>query len=100
MNAPIEADQHERDSEVIAAMRQPALALERILATQLELFINVVGQPTVRLSSPTERPYVESWPLRSDLVKAWIAEFVWDQSCILLAEREIDRIITVLVGKA
>ena len=100
MTAPIEVDQHESDSEVIAAVRQPALALKQILATQPELFINIVGQPTVRLSGPTERPHAESWPLRSGRVKAWIAEFMWDLSCIVLAEREIDRIITVLIGKA
>lgn len=78
----------------------PASALERILATKPELFINIVGQPTIVLPTSSDQPLPKTWPLRSERIKAWVAEFVWGQSGIILAEREIDRIVTVLVGKA
>ena len=88
------------DTEVNAGGRLPANALERILAMKPKLFINLVGQPTIGLPTASEQPLPKTWPLRSERVKAWVAEFVWDQSGIVLAEREIDRIVTVLVGKA
>ena len=88
------------DTEVNAGGRLPANALERILAMKPKLFINLVGQPTIGLPTTSEQPLPKTWPLRSERVKAWVAEFVWDQSGIVLAEREIDRIVTVLVGKA
>lgn len=100
MTAPLKPDPPGSDKDVITIVRQTALALERILATRPELFINIVGQPTIRLPQVSELSHSETWPLRSDRVKAWIAEFVWDQSGIVLAEREIDRIVTVLAGKA
>ncbi len=88
------------DLEVVAVARHPALALDLILATQPELFINVVGQPTIGLPFSSTPPNRDTWPLRSERVKAWIAEFVWERAGMVLAEREIDRIVTVLVGKA
>lgn len=93
------------DADPIPNVRQPAFALDRILAEQPELYINLVGQPTIVLAETTQsaspdRPQSRIWPLRSDRVKAWIAEFTWNESGIVLAEREIDRIVTVLVGKA
>lgn len=100
MTAATPPDSTDNDGDVIAVVRQPAFALERILAMKPELFINVVGQPTIGLPSSPERIQQKIWPLRSERVKAWIAEFTWDQSQIVLAEREIDRIVTVLVGKA
>lgn len=100
MTTQVDTEPVGNDSEVIAAGRQPALALEQILTTNLELYINFVGQPTIGLPNSLERPRREYWPLRSERIKAWVAEFVWDQFGVVLAEREIDRIVTVLVGKA
>lgn len=79
---------------------KPASALERILATKPKLFINIVGHPTIVLPMSSDQSLPKTWPLRSERIKAWIAEFVWGQSGVILAEREIDRIVTVLVGKA
>lgn len=87
-------------SDANNSARQPAIALEQILATNPELYINLVGQPTIGLPPSPERLRREHWPLRSERVKAWVAEFTWDQFGDILAEREIDRIVTVLVGKA
>jgi hypothetical protein len=100
MTSATAPDSTDNETDVIAVVRQPALALALILATKPELFINVVGQPTIGLPSSPERLQQKTWPLRSERVKAWIAEFIWHQSGIVLAEREIDRIVTVLVGKA
>lgn len=97
VTAPAPADD---EKVAIAPVKQSAIALERILATKPEVFISFVGQPTILLPVSPERPGSNTWSLRSDRVKAWIAEFTWEQSRIVLAEREIDRIITVLVGKA
>ena len=49
MTTQVEPEPVGNDSEVIAAGRQPALALEQILTTNLELYINFVGQPTIGL---------------------------------------------------
>ncbi len=87
-------------SDVVTAGGSPALALKTILAMQPELFINIIGQPTIRLPGVQKRPLPITCPLRSDRVKAWIAELMWSRFGIVLAEREIDRIVTVLVGKA
>src|SRR5687768_13761593 len=87
-------------AESVTVARQTAAALQLILNTQPELFINLVGQPMIVLPSAGEQPSSGPWPLRSDRVKAWFAEVVWKQLRVVLAEREIDRIIIVLVGRA
>ena len=88
------------DTETTTASRQSASALERILATEPDLYINVVGQPTIKLPTSSGQPLPQTWLLRSERIKAWIAEFMWDQTGVVLAERVIERIVTVLVGKA
>lgn len=100
MTALNNSDQRGNVPERAEVVSQPAMALALILETRPELFINVVGQPTIRLPDVPGRSTPETWPLRSDRVKAWIAEFVWNRTGIVLADREIDRIVTVLVGKA
>jgi hypothetical protein len=100
MTTSQETESSGSDAAVNAAVRQPALALERILASRPDLYINVVGQPTIRIPIVSERPQRDTWPLHSNRVKAWIAELVWAQSGIVLAEREIERVVMVLVGKA
>lgn len=100
MTALNNSDQRGNDPERADVVSQPAMALALILETRPELFINVVGQPTIRLPDAPGRSTRVTWPLRSERVKAWIAEFVWNRTGIVLADREIDRIVTVLVGKA
>lgn len=81
-------------------VKQDALALEMILAEQPELFCDIVGTPRIRLPPVRDHPAEEPWCLRSERVRAWIAEFMWEQSKLVLLDREIDRILNVLEGKA
>lgn len=78
-----------------------ALALGLILnEPQLELFCDSVGIPRIRLPPVRNSTGEEPWPLRSDRVRAWIADFVWERAAIILLDREIDRILNILEGKA
>lgn len=87
-------------AESVSVAQQAGIALELILDQKPELFVNLVGQPVIALPTPEEQPTARPWPLRSERVKAWIAELVWQRQDIVLGERDIDRIITVLIGKA
>jgi len=81
-------------------VKQDALALEMILAEQPELFCDIVGTPRIRLPPARDHPPEEPWCLRSERVRAWIADFFWEKSKRVLLDREIDRILNVLEGKA
>ncbi len=77
-----------------------AAALKIILGLAPEVFCNVVGTPCIRLP-PTETGLdLGEWPLQSSRVRAWIGETMWEGSGIVLLEKEITRILTVLEGKA
>jgi hypothetical protein len=91
---------HSHPPDSAAGSGQVATALELILNQQLELFINLVGQPIIELSTGSGESNGVSCSLHSDRVKAWIAEFAWERLKIVLGEREIERIITILHGKA
>lgn len=83
------------------AQRPDALALGLILSEPLlELFCDILGQPRIRLPPTYDHPAEEPWSIRSERVRAWIAEFVWERSSLILQDREIDRILNVLEGKA
>ncbi len=78
-----------------------ALALELILKEpSLELFCDSGGQPRIRLPPIRQHPTEEPWRIRSERVRAWIADFVWERSKDILQDREIDRILNILEGKA
>ena len=89
------------DIPVGESPRPDALALGLILnEPQLELFCDSVGLPRIRLPTVPNGNSEEPWSLRTDRVRAWIAEFVWDRTSIILLDREIDRILNILEGKA
>ncbi|WP_254511400.1 hypothetical protein [Anatilimnocola floriformis] len=74
-------------------------ALQLILDRRLELFVNLAGQAMIAL--PTSGNSETSlWPLRSERVSSWIAAFIWDRLKVVLAEREIERVVMVLIGRA
>lgn len=88
-------------STVDESPRPDAMALGLILSEpQLELFCDSVGLPRIRLPPVPDHKSEEPWSLRSDRVRAWIAEFVWKRTAIILLDREIDRILNILEGKA
>ena len=81
--------------------RPDALALRLILdEPHLELFCDTVGIPRIRLPTVIGHAGEEPWKLRSDRVRAWIAEFVWERIAVILLDREIDRLLNILEGKA
>jgi hypothetical protein len=82
------------------AKARDAFALEQILAAQPELFCDMMGQPRIRLPPSRDHPDEEPWSLRSARVRGWIAELLWDHSNLVLLDREIDRILNILEGKA
>lgn len=87
---------------------QVVTALQRILATEPELFCDSVGQARIRLPASPRVPDKDApdlldkdaWGLRSHRVRAWIADFAWEAAKHVLQDREIDRIINILEGKA
>ena len=64
------------------------------------MYCNIVGQPCIRLPPKRAGPTTQAWPLWSNRVRAWIAEFVWKRKTTVLLEREVTRIPWVLEGKA
>lgn len=82
------------------AKAQDAFALEQVLAAQPELFCDMMGQPRIRLPHSRDHPVEEPWSLRSGRVRGWIADLMWEHSSLVLLDREIDRILNVLEGKA
>lgn len=89
------------DSSVTESPNPDATALGLILKEpQLELFCDTVGLPRIRLPTIPNRTAEEPWKLRSDRVRAWIAVFIWERAQIILLDREIDRILNILEGKA
>lgn len=86
---------------VDASPKPDALALDMILNEPLlELFCDIVGQPCIRLPPPRDLPAEEPWKIRSERVRAWIADLIWERFRFILLDREIDRILNVLEGKA
>lgn len=79
---------------------QDVIALRLILDANPELYCDIAGEPRIRLPTASEQPPEELWSLRSDRVRAWIAEFIWEKSTRVLLDREIDRILNILEGKA
>lgn len=77
-----------------------ANALKTILSLDPQVYCNVVGTPTVRLPPAQEDHEGDEWPLQSARVRAWIAETIWDRAGIVLLEKDITRMLTVLEGKA
>lgn len=89
------------DNSVAEPSKRDAMALGLILHEPLlELFCDIVGQPRIRLPPPLDHPVDEPWSIRSERVRVWIAEFIWEKSNFILLDREIDRILNVLEGKA
>lgn len=81
-----------------------ATALRLILNSTPSLYCNVVGTPCIGLPSirpgPPQEEAQEEWPLRSERVRAWIGEFFWEQTGMVLRERGITQTVIVLEGKA
>lgn len=72
-----------------------------------DLFRSIPGDPCIRLPQTGAACQGDHWPLRSQGVKAWIAETGWRRIGILLSDRQIDlsdrqidRIVNVLEGMA
>lgn len=80
--------------------RSDTLALSLIEAESLDFYCDIVGQPRVRLPPTGNQGPDETWCLRSDRFRAWIAQFIWDRSQRILLDREINRILNVLEGRA
>lgn len=80
-------------------VRRKERALHLILANEPELFCDLSGEPCIRLPKNTTSPS-PTWSLRSDRVRFWIADFIFDNADLVLTEHEITNILTVLVGKA
>ncbi len=86
--------------DVTDEKRRDVTALELVLATEPELYCNIIGEPCIRLPPIRAGPDQEEWPLRSNRVRTWMAEFIWERKAIVLFEHEITRILAVLEGKA
>ena len=94
-------DSPDEENIVESDVPQPERTLERILATALELFINLTGQPTIVLPAQSAVPGgSQEYPLRSERVRGWIAWFAWEHFQFVPTERQISRILEVLCGKA
>ena len=78
-------------------VRRDVAALKLILGATPELYCNIVGEPCIRLPPLRDGPV---WSLRSGRVRAWIADFVWEEAGLVLFEQEITRLLAVLEGKA
>jgi len=72
--------------------------LVEIETGRIEVYQNVLGQPYIIFRVP-ERPGGGFFLFHQD-VRAWIAEFAWDGKHGLLRERDLDRILTFLRGRA
>lgn len=80
------------DADPIPNVRQPAFALESILAEQPELYINLVGQPTIVLAETTlsaspDRPQSRTWPLRSRAAGIDTKDRLWPKAASQLSRR-------------
>jgi hypothetical protein len=79
-----------------------AVALKTILGLTPapDVFCNIAGTPCIRLPPTEGGPDCEEWPLPSSRVRVWVAETIWDKNEVVLSDREITQILTVLEGKA
>ena len=77
-------------------------ALKAILARvedgTIRLYRNVLHKPYIGFHGD-DRP-TGTFHLDDPAVRAWLSDFVWDQDLGLIHQRELDRIITVLAGRA
>lgn len=78
--------------------RRDVIALELVIREINEPFCDIAGQPQVQLNQIQDVPQV--WPLHSRRFRSWIAEFVWETATIVLFDQELNRILTVLEGRA
>jgi hypothetical protein len=83
-----------------APVKHDALVLSLLEQEALELYCDLVGQPSIHLPCTDGQVSDESWGLRSERVRAWIATFAWERLKQILLDREIDRILNVLEGRA
>ncbi len=98
VNEPPSPNGQEQESAKVG--RRDVAALKLIIEAIPELYCNIVGEPCIRLPPMRDGPDGGVWPLRSERVRAWIAEFIWKETETVLFEREITRFLAVLEGKA
>ena len=75
-----------------------ALLLAEIDARRIDVYRNVLEQPYI-IFRVEDRPK-GSYFLQSDSVRGWIADFAWDAKLGAPNKPDLDRIITVLLGRA
>src|SRR4051812_16972344 len=75
-----------------------AVVLGQVQAGKIRLYQNVLGHPYI-VFNVENRPS-GCFDLFDDSVPHWLADFIWDVQIGLLHPREIDRILTVLAGRA
>jgi len=86
------ADTNPRDELILRAL------LEHVEAGQIFLYRNILQNSYVAFRV-ADRP-AGVFLLHDDAVRNWIADFAWDGGLGLVQQRELDRIITVLAGRA
>ncbi|MGI8981878.1 MAG: hypothetical protein ACR2FY_21820 [Pirellulaceae bacterium] len=80
--------------------RRDLLALQTVLGTSPELFVDATGEPRIGLPLVSTESLRLPWSLRHPRVKAEIANLVFRSEQIILFEQEILRILTILEGQA
>lgn len=88
---------NERD---VGPERRDAAALTAILAHQPELFINIVGQPTLLLPIEGDRNARVPYRLESRRVRAELVGVICDSKGFLPFEQEVTRILRYLEAQA
>ena len=78
--------------------RRDVTSIKLILNKIIEISCDIAGQPQVKLGQEQDEQQV--WPLHSRRFRSWIADFVWNEAETVLFDQEINRILTVLEGKA
>lgn len=78
--------------------RRDVSALNLILSVISEVSCDIAGQPSVSINHDQDEQQV--WSIHSRRFRSWIAEFVWDHADIVLYDQELNRILTVLEGRA
>lgn len=79
--------------------RRDEAALGLILATQPELFLNIIGEPCIGLPVAAEADRTP-WHLHSERVRAEIAGFIWEKLNLVVYDHELNRILRVLECQA